>query len=124
MRIEISKYFAMEFSEPNELIELISEDDKVDFMQSLSCHEAVFNHVAEQIVNGCTDGGYSACIGEVQSTPNTNLQSAIRRVAKSASDIAKHQIGELELKLKRMEKSNSEWQSKYYDLYHSQRGDL
>jgi hypothetical protein len=124
MRIEISKYFAMEFSEPNELVELISDDDKVDFMQSLSCHEVVFNHVAEQIINGCTKDGYSACIGSVESTPSTSLQSAIRCVAKGASDVAKSQIEELESKLKRMEELNSEWKSKYYDIYHSRRGDL
>ena len=109
----------MEFSEPNELLELIEEEDKIHFLQSLSCHESVFVHVADQIISGCTEGGYSNYIGEVQSTPNTSLQNAVRRIAKNASAIADEQITELERKLKELEKSNYEWRNKYYDIWHN-----
>ena len=119
MKITISDNFSMQFSEPNELLELIDEEDRIHFLQSLSCHESVFVHVADQIINGCTEDGYSNYIGEVQSTPNTSLQLAIRRIAKNASEIANEQIVELERKLKAMEKSNAEWQDKYYDIYHN-----
>ena len=119
MKITISKYFSMEFSEPNELLELIEPEDKIQFLQSLSCHESVFNHVADQIINGCTEDGYSNCIGEVKSMPNTSLQLATRRIAKNASEIANSQIKELESKLKSMEESNSLWQDKYYNIYHN-----
>ena len=118
MKITISKYFSMEFSEPNELLELIEEEDKIHFLQSLSCHESVFVHVADQIINGWTEDGYFSSIGEVQSTPNTSLQRAIRKIAKNSSAIADEQIAELERKLKELEKSNEEWRNKYYDLYH------
>ena len=82
MKITISKYFSMEFSEPN------------------------------------TENGYHGSIGEVQSTPNTILQNAVRIIAKNASAIADKQITELEIKLKQLENSSSKWQRKYYDLYH------
>jgi hypothetical protein len=119
MKITISDNFSMQFSEPNELLELIDEEDRIHFLQSLSCYESVFVHVADQIINGCTEGGYSNYIGEVQSTPNTSLQIAVRRIAKNASEIASEQIVELERKLKAMEKSNAEWQDKYYDIYNN-----
>ena len=119
MKITISKYFSMEFSEPNELLELIEEEDKIHFLQSLSCHESVFVHVADQIINGWTEDGYFSSIGEVQSTPNTSLQRAIRKIAKNSSAIADEQIAELERKLKELEKSNEEWRNKYYDIWHN-----
>ena len=118
MNIQISDNFSMKFSEPNELLELIDDEDKIQFLQSLSCHESVFTHVADQIVNGCTEDGYFSGFGEVKSTPNISLQLAVRRVAKNSSLIAEAQIIELESKLKEMEESSEEWQSKYYDLYH------
>ncbi len=121
MKITISDNFSMQFSEPNELLELIDEEDRVQFLQSLSCHETVFVHVADQIIHGCTEDGYFSSTGEVQSTPNTDLQLAVRRIAKNASEIADGQIVELERKLKAMEKSNAEWQDKYYDIYHNGR---
>ena len=116
----ISKYFSMEFSEPNELLELIEEEDKIHFLQSLSCHESVFVHVADQIISGCTENGYHGNIGEVQSTPKTSLQRAVRQIAKNSSAIADEQIAELERKLKELEKSNEEWRNKYYDIYHKE----
>ena len=122
MKITISKYFSMEFSEPNELLELIEDEDKIHFLQSLSCNESVFIHVADQIISGCTENGYHGSISEVQSAPNTALQNAVRIIAKNASVIADEQITELERKLKEMEKSNAEWQDKYYDIYHNGRG--
>ena len=108
----------MEFSEPNELLELIEDEDKIHFLQSLSCNKSVFKHVADQIISGCTENGYHGSIGEVQSTPNTILQNAVRIIAKNASAIADKQITELEIKLKQLENSSSKWQRKYYDLYH------
>ena len=117
MKITISKYFSMEFSEPNELLELIEEEDKIHFLQSLSCHESVFVHVADQIISGCTEDGYHGSKGEVQSTPNTSLQRAIRKIAKNSSAIADKQIAELEIKLKELEKSSKKWCDKYYELY-------
>jgi hypothetical protein len=119
MNIQISNNFSMYFSEPNELIELIDEEDKIQFLQSLSCHESVFVHVTDQIIHGCTEDGYFSSTGEVQSTPNTDLQNAVRRIAKNASEIADKQIVELERKLKELEKSNAEWQDKYYGIYHN-----
>ena len=119
MKITISKYFSMKFSEPNELLELIEDEDKIHFLQSLSCNESVFKHVADQIISGCTEGGYRASTGELQSTPNTILQNAVRIIAKNASAIADEQITELERKLKEVEDSSEEWRNKYYDIWHN-----
>jgi hypothetical protein len=121
MKITISDNFSMQFSEPNEFLELIDEEDKIQFLQSLSCHESVFAHVADQIIHGCTEDGYFSSTGEVQSTPNTDLQNAVRRIARNASEIANNQITELESKIKSMEESNKNWQDKYYDIYHNGR---
>ena len=119
MKITISKYFSMEFSEPNELLELIEDEDKIHFLQSLSCNESVLKHVADQIVHGRTEDGYHSSIGEAKSAPNTSLQRAVRQIAKNSSAIADEQIAELERKLKELEKSREEWRNKYYDIWHN-----
>lgn len=107
---------AIELTEPNELIELISDDDKVDFMQSLSCHDVIIKHVADQIIHGCTDGGYSGGETMVSESPSTPLQAARREIAVSASDIANKEIKALERALKHSKEQCDEWNRQYFEL--------
>ena len=124
MKLQVTPYMAIELTEPNELINLINEDDRVHFMQSLSCHDEVFKHVADQIINSMTVDGYSASQTIVKPNPTTALQSAVRQVAHMSSDVASKEIERLERELQRVSKLCDEFQDKYYDLYHKQGGRL
>ena len=117
MKLQVTQHLAIELTEPNELIELMEEGDKVDFMQSLSCHDSVIKHVADQITTGMTDGGYSGSETITQSKPSTPLQSARREVAKLSGDVAKKEIERLERELERMTEQRDEFQDKYFNLY-------
>lgn len=117
MKLQVTKYMTIELTEPNELIELISEDDKVDFMQSLSCHDVIIKHVADQIIHGCTDDGYSGSETMVSESPSTPLQAARREIAVNASDVANKEIKALERALKHSKEQCDEWNRKYFELY-------
>lgn len=116
MKLQVTQYLAIELTDPNELIELIDEDDKVEFMQSLSCHDVVIRHVADQIIHGCTSGGYSGSEGTTSESPSTPLQKAKREVALSSSDIASREIRSLERALSSQKERFNELESKYYEL--------
>ena len=118
MKLQVTNYLAIELTEPNELLELMNEEDKLDFMQSLSSSESVIKHVSDQIINGCTEGGYSGSYSAVSSEPSTALQSAIREISINSSDIASGEIKSLQDALARMEHLKDEYMNKYFDLYH------
>ena len=118
MKLQVTKYLAIELTEPNELVELMSEEDKLHFMQSLSSHEIIIKHVADQIINGSTDDGYSGSFSMVKSKPDTALQTAIRDISINSSEIAKSEIESLQNTLAAAEKVRDEYMNKYYDLYH------
>lgn len=116
MKLQVTKYLAIELTEPNELIELIDEDDKVEFMQSLSCHDVAIKHVADQIIHGCTSGGHSGSEGVISESPSTPLQKAKREIALSSSDIASREIRNLERALGSQKERFNELENKYYEL--------
>lgn len=118
MKLQVTNYLAIELTEPNELLELMNEDDKLHFMQSLSSHEIIIKHVADQIINGCTEDGYSGSCSAVSSKPSTALQAAIREISINSSDIASGEIKSLQDALERMECLKDEYMNKYFDLYH------
>jgi len=118
MKLQVTKYLALELTEPQELIELISPSDLVEFTQALSCWDEVIKSVADQIINGQTKDGYCGSETPTQSTPSTPLQSVRRAIAINSSDIAKNEIESLQIALARMEELKEEYMNKYYDLYH------
>lgn len=118
MKLKVTDYLTIELTEPNELIELISDEDKLHFMQSLSCDEVIIKHVTDQLVHGCTEDGYHGSIGSNVSEPSTALDKAKREIAKSYSGFVRKEVARLEIELKRQKETSDEWINKYYDLYH------
>lgn len=119
MELKVTDYLTLKLSEPRELIELINDEDKIDFMQSLACEGIIIKHVADQIIDGCTEDGYygSKSCG-TEHNPSTPLDIAIRKVAKLSSEVARKEIEALESRLKHEYDRAEEWQNKYYDIYH------
>lgn len=107
MKLKLSDQVSIEFSEPNELIELMTEDDKLHFFQSLSCHDSVLENVAEQIINGVTEFGYHGSKGGVKAEPSASLDKAIRDVCLSIGSIQTKEIKRLQRELRRLEGENA-----------------
>jgi len=124
MKLQVTKHLTIELTEPCELVELMSDKDRVEFMQSLSCHDSVIKHVADQIIHGCTEDGFHGGIAMVSDNPTTALQKAQREVAMSFSDITSREIKELELAVKRNENQANEWREKYHELNYRISGSL
>ena len=118
MKLQVTNYLAIELTEPNELLELMSEEDRLHFMQSLSSSESVIKHVVEQIIYGCTEDGYHGSKSSVDSEPHTALQIAVRDISINSSDIARKEIESLQKALAASEKAKDEYMNKYYDLIH------
>lgn len=119
MKLQVTPYLSIDLTEPSELIELISDEDKLHFMQSLSCDDIIIKHVADQLVHGCTEDGYHGSLGGGNtSEPSTPLDVAKREISKSYSDFVRKEITSLENELKRQEARTLEFTSKYYDLLH------
>ena len=118
MKLQVTNYLAIELTEPNELLELMSEDDKLHFMQSLSSHEIIIKHVADQIISGFTEDGYSGNYSGVESKPHTALQTAVRDISIKSGEIARKEIESLQRALAVTEKVRDEYSAKYWDLYH------
>ena len=116
MKLQITPYMIIDLTEPNELIELISDDDKVNFMQSLACDDIIIKHVTDQLLHGCTEDGYYGSKECNEAEPSTPLDIAKRAIAKSYSKFASDEIAALERGLKRTRDSRDEYMSKYYDL--------
>lgn len=113
MKLQINNSVSIEITEPNELIELMSDDEKLELIESLSCHEAVIKHVADQLIHGCTENGHSGsyCYTE---TPSTAMQIAVRELIENINTLACDEIKRLEKMVKKEKENTSYW----VDMYH------
>lgn len=93
-----------------DLLRAISEDSKVELINQFSCDSAVIRNVADQIIYGCTEGGWHGSKGSTSDKPSTALDIAIREVSKKSSEVAKREIESLERAVKReKERANDAW---------------
>ncbi len=98
-----------------DILSSLSGEQEQQLIEQLSCSDTIIKHVADQIINGLTDGGYggwTSCDANV----STALDNATRLVAQSSSKIAEKEISALERTLNSAQKSRDEFMTKYYDL--------
>ena len=98
-----------------DLLGSLSGEQEQQLIEQLSCSDTIIKHVTDQLIEGLTDGGHSGfidCGGEA----TTPLSIAIRKVAKSSSELATKEIETLERSLSFSEKSKNEYMNKYLDL--------
>ena len=103
------------------MLELVSAEDKIMMIESLSCDDDIIKHVADQIMGRWTENGYS---GGSCCTPSPNppewdaLDRAWRNVAKASGEVAKREIERLEDALKSANERNQRLLDENYDLRH------
>lgn len=107
------------FDEPNTLLEAMTEDQKVELIESLSCHESVIKHVTDQLIHGCTENGHSGT-KVFAWDDDYATQRAKNEIAKASDKIAQDKIKELERYLasadKRILELNNELNERQYSL--------
>lgn len=95
IELKVNDNVIINISEPNELLELMTGDDKVQLVESLSCHDAVIEHVVSQISSlyGCTENGNSGWSSGVLGS--CLLDKVRMSIAKDSSEIASKTIAYL-----------------------------
>jgi len=91
------------------LLDLLDDESKLKFIESLACDSAVVKHVTDQILTGWTESGYSGgrfCTASAD--PVLGLDWAIRQVALRSGDVAKREIERLQDALERKNKETNE----------------
>ena len=96
--------------DPNEIIEAMSKEEKIDFLQSLSCHDEVIEFVMQQVFEGYTENGSSG--SEVVAWNGyAPLQLFRKKMLEiGADDMAKKRIEELERYMKQSDEREAERQ--------------
>jgi len=92
-----SEGITITIDDPYSLLRLMSDEDRINAIEALSCFDAVIEHVTNQImsINGCTEDGSSGsslCSVEKYAGGGTPLDKARYAVAISASDAAASMI--------------------------------
>lgn len=96
MKIENAK-MTITLDDPNELLDAMSGDEQIEFLESLSCQDAVIEFVLQQVFDGYT--GENFCHGFVACTwnGNTPLQQFRKKLIEVGAEYtAKKRIEELE----------------------------
>lgn len=103
------------------LLDQLSTEDKLSFIDTLSCEDDIIHMVADQLVYGYTNNysrGGSCCDPSELSA----LDKYRRLIAKSASNIAKEEIERLECKVKSLKKDNAKLSQYCWRVYHQYGG--
>jgi hypothetical protein len=98
----------------------LSDDAKLDFIDTLSCQDAVIDFVMQQVVEGWTErGSHGGICCTAQPAPLSGIDKARRDIAKASSDIAAKQIASLEKALAIVTKERHELADELCNLRHS-----
>ena len=95
IKLKINESVSVNIDEPNALLELMTGDDLVKLIESLSCHDAVIEHVVSQISSlyGCTENGNSGWSGGVLSS--CLIDKVRLEISKGSSEMADKTISHL-----------------------------
>lgn len=75
-------------------------------VESLACDDEIINHVAAQILDGCTESGYygaTCCTAPAETQPGNALDHARRCIALRSSEVAEREIKRLQEAVKHHE---------------------
>lgn len=107
MKLTINENVSIEISDPSDLFEMMSSEEKSELIESLSCQDEVIKHVADQIIHGCTENGRHGWLSG-GAAPSTPLSVAVREIVMASSDLARKEIESLERMVEIANKRNDE----------------
>lgn len=95
------------------IIALMSESQKVELIESLSCEDAVIKHVIDQVthLHGCTENGFSGshtCSAAAYAGGGSELDKAKFIIAKSSGSLAREMISAQARQIELLIKQNDE----------------
>ena len=100
---------------PNDILEIMSDDDKISLIESLSCYDAIVKHVSDQLVYSSTENGNFGSMNCHWDKENGTPLDKIRNViAKSSSELSKKRIEYLD---KECERLNNKYQKLLNNQY-------
>lgn len=97
IEIKASNGITVTLNDFSSLIDLMSDEQQLELIETLSCYDAVLKHVTDQIIdlNGITENGYggsSLCGHEKHAGNGTALDKARYAVACGAGDVSRQLI--------------------------------
>ena len=101
-----------------DLFNQMSDEQKLDLVERLSCEDIVIKHVAEQIFDGLTENGHSGSFGSGSPTYTYALMDAQRRIANESRDVAKREIETLQWRYEHAHAQSEKYSNAYFELLH------
>lgn len=93
----------------------MASDQRAEFLDSISCIDAVVENVASQILNGWTELSSHAA-RSFGAEPTTVLSSITREIARRSGDVAAREIAELERIAASHEKRANDYMTRFFHL--------
>ena len=97
------------------LLHELPENRHIELAESLSCSNMIITHVMDQVLQGCTENGFS---GPWTTSYNEPLQKYRMQIAKQSTEVAKSQIEELQRRLEMEKEQTKKYSDMYFKLYH------
>ncbi len=126
IEIKASSGITITLNDASSLIDLMSDEDRVEIIESLSCYDNVIKHVADQISSlyGMTENGFSGsqiCGYERLCGEGTVLDKARYQVALSAQESNSELINQQSDAIKRLEERLSKAQDELLKIRYPER---
>jgi hypothetical protein len=101
-----------------DLLSEMSDEQKLDLVERLSCEEIVIKHVAEQIFDGLTENFHSGAFATGSPSYTTALMDAQRRIANESGEVAEREISLLQSRYEHAHAQSEKYADAYFDLLH------
>lgn len=104
----------------NWLLSALSDDQRRELIDSLSCEESVIADVSAQLLDGWTERashGPRSCSAEVE--PTNAIDKARRAIAMRSSDVAREEIEDLKRALIWHKSDADRYRDAYFKAYHA-----
>ena len=115
----------LKFSDLDELIYALEPEERLYFLESLSCQDEIIEHVMEQVFEGYTSNEYTHGCESCSWNGSTPLQVFRKKMFEIGSDpeMKKH-VERLEREIKRNEETIEELRNEIYKLKAPNKWDL
>lgn len=101
-----------------DLLSSMTDEQKLDLAERLSCEEVIIKHVADQIFDGLTGNGHSGAFSSGSAVHTYALMDAQRRIANESGDVAKREIETLQWRYEHAHAQSEKYKDAYFDLLH------